>query len=60
MNSTNGANGANGTLQTQKRPYTTPVLTAHGTLEALTKQIAKRFGPTDGFTFQGNPITNVS
>ena len=44
----------------QKRPYTTPVLTAHGTLEELTKQIAKKFGPSDGFTFQGEPIANVS
>jgi len=45
---------------TEKRPYTTPVLTAHGTLEELTKQIDKKLGPTDGFTFQGQPITNVS
>ena len=50
----------NGTLQKQKRPYTTPVLTVHGTLEELTKTTDKKFGPTDGFTFEGNPITNVS
>ena len=56
----NSMNSTNGTLQKQKRPYTTPVLTAHGTLEELTKQIAKKFGPTDGFTFQGEPIANVS
>jgi len=48
----------NSTLQ--KRPYTTPVLTVHGTLEEITKTIDKKFGPTDGFTFEGNPIMNVS
>ena len=60
MNSMNSTNGTNGTLQKQKRPYTTPVLTVHGTLEELTKTTDKKFGPTDGFTFEGNPITNVS
>ena len=45
---------------TQKRPYTTPVLTVHGTLEEVTKTTDKRFGATDGFTFEGNPIANVS
>ena len=44
---------------TQKRPYTAPVLTVHGTLEEVTK-IDKRLGASDGFTFQGNAITNVS
>ena len=45
---------------TTKRPYTTPVLTVHGTLEEVTKTTDKRFGATDGFTFEGNPISNVS
>ena len=45
---------------TTKRPYTTPVLTVHGTLEEVTKTTPKRFGASDGFTFEGNPITNVS
>ena len=45
---------------TTKRPYTTPVLTLHGTLEEVTKTTDKRFGATDGFTFEGQPISNVS
>jgi len=36
------------------------VLTAHGTLEELTKTTDKKFGATDGFTFMGQPIANVS
>jgi hypothetical protein len=43
----------------QKRPYTTPVLTAHGTLEELTKTTEK-VGASDGFTFMGQPIVTVS
>ena len=43
-----------------KRPYTTPRLTVHGTLEEVTKQQNKGFGPTDGFLFQGVPIQNIS
>jgi hypothetical protein len=43
-----------------KRPYTTPQVTVHGTLEELTKTQAKDYGPTDGFSFQGTDITNVS
>jgi len=45
---------------TQKRPYTAPVLTVHGTLEEVTKTQDKRFGASDGFTFEGTAITNVS
>ena len=56
----NSMNGTNSTLQKQKRPYVTPVSTVHGTLEEVTKTIDKKFGPTDGFTFEGNPIMNVS
>lgn len=45
--------------QSLKRPYTTPQLTVHGTLEDVTKG-DKTYGPTDGMTFQGAPIMNVS
>lgn len=43
-----------------KRPYTTPRLTVHGTLEEVTKQQNKTWGASDGFLFQGVAITNVS
>jgi len=43
-----------------KRQYTTPRLTVHGTLEEVTKQQDKAWGTTDGFTFMGAPIMNVS
>ena len=49
---TNGRSG--------KRLYTTPQLMVHGTLEELTKTQDKDFGPSDGFSFQGVAITNVS
>jgi len=39
-----------------KRQYSVPRLTVYGTLEELTK-CDKEFGPTDGNTFQGNPIS---
>jgi hypothetical protein len=42
-----------------KRLYTTPQVTVHGTLEELTKQ-DKDLGGSDGFTFQQQPIQNVS
>jgi hypothetical protein len=41
-----------------KKIYTTPRLTLHGTLEEVTKQIDKKLGATDGFTFMGVPISN--
>lgn len=44
---------------TQKRPYTTPKLTVHGTLEEVTKQ-NKGYGSSDGFFFMGAPIMNIS
>ena len=47
-------------MQSDKRQYTTPKLTEHGTLEEVTKQINKTFGASDGFLFQGVAITNVS
>jgi len=43
-----------------KRPYTTPRLTVHGTLEDVTQQQNKTYGLSDGFLFQGAPIANVS
>jgi hypothetical protein len=39
--------------------YTAPRLTVYGTLEELTMQ-DKTWGSSDGFTFQGVSITNVS
>jgi hypothetical protein len=46
--------------QIVKQPYTTPRLTVHGTLEEVTKLQNKSFGATDGFLFQGIPVSNVS
>jgi hypothetical protein len=43
-----------------KRPYTTPRLTVHGTLEDVTQQQNKTYGLSDGYLFQGISITNVS
>jgi hypothetical protein len=48
------------TMQSEKRQYTTPKLTEHGTLEEVTKQINKTWGSSDGYLFQGVAITNVS
>jgi hypothetical protein len=45
---------------TEKRPYTTPTLTVHGTLEEVTKLQNKGWGSSDGFLFEGVPITNIS
>jgi len=45
---------------TNKREYTTPQLTVHGTLEEVTKQQNKTWGSSDGFLFQGVSIANVS
>jgi len=45
---------------TEKRPYTTPTLTVHGTLEEVTKQQNKGYGSSDGFMFMGVPISNIS
>jgi hypothetical protein len=45
-----------------RRQYTTPQLAVHGTLEEVTQQLEpnKQVGPTDGFTFQGIDISNIS
>jgi hypothetical protein len=45
---------------TEKRQYTTPTLTAHGTLEEVTQQQNKGWGSTDGYLFMGVPISNIS
>jgi hypothetical protein len=44
----------------EKQTYTTPELKVHGSVEDLTLLQDKDTGPTDGFTFQGVPIANVS
>ena len=44
----------------EKRPYKTPTLTVHGTLEEVTKQQNKGYGSSDGFMFMGVPISNIS
>jgi hypothetical protein len=45
----------------RKRSYTTPLLTMHGTLEQLTKQlIEKKQGLSDGFIFQGITLVNAT
>jgi hypothetical protein len=44
-----------------KRQYTTPQLTVHGTLGEVTQQEPnKQFGTSDGLTFLGQPIGNIS
>ena len=41
--------------------YESPQLRVLGRLPELTQQLQdKKFGPTDGFTFMGNAITNAS
>ena len=39
--------------------YEPPALEVLGTVHELTLIQDKMFGPTDGFSFQGIPITNV-
>jgi hypothetical protein len=48
------------TGHTAKRVYMAPRLTVYGTLEDVTKMPDKTYGSSDGFTFQGVSITNVS
>jgi hypothetical protein len=43
-----------------KKPYTKPELKSCGTVEAITLEQNKAFGPTDGFLFNGNSISNAS
>ena len=44
----------------EKQTYATPELHTHGSVEALTLTQDKQVGATDGFTFEGVPIQNVS
>ncbi len=40
----------------QKKTWNTPVLTTFGSVEKLTLK-SKQMGPTDGYTFNGVPIS---
>jgi hypothetical protein len=52
--------GVNGTHD-KPLPYEAPALRLLGSVPELTQQLQdKKFGPTDGFTFQGISITNAS
>lgn len=46
--------------KSEKKVYTTPQLIVHGTVAEITAQQNKNYGPSDGFSFQGSSITNVS
>jgi hypothetical protein len=46
--------GANGCT------YEAPTLSVLGSVSELTLDINKKYGDSDGFTFQGIPITNAS
>lgn len=47
---------------TPKLTYAAPRLTVYGGVGRLTREasVDKKFGPTDGFTFMGEPISNAS
>ncbi len=45
---------------TARRAYERPRFEAAGSLVALTQAVDKKFGFSDGFTFQGVAITNAS
>lgn len=49
----------NTTTVSQKRPYETPTLVVKGNIAELT-QADKILGPSDGFTFNGQPIHTAS
>jgi len=44
----------------EKKVYSTPRLTVHGTIQQLTMDQNKDLGGSDGFLFQSSPIHNVS
>ncbi len=48
------------TAPTQKLSYVTPRLTVYGSVGRLTQVQDKKYGPSDGHTFQGVPISNNS
>ena len=45
---------------TARKLWATPSIRRYGTFETATQGCDKKFGSQDGFTFQGNPITNSS
>jgi hypothetical protein len=45
---------------TVSRIYEAPAMTVLGTVHALTQQIPKHEGPSDGFTFNNISITHYS
>jgi hypothetical protein len=47
-------------LNTAKKAWMEPKLIVHGNVEHITQQQLKDFGSSDGFTFLGQPILNVS
>ncbi len=47
------------TKSTKKR-YTKPRITAQGSVDKITLEQNKDFGPTDGYLFLGAPIQNAS
>lgn len=42
-----------------KKEYIAPSLVIHGSMETLTRQIVKDFGPGDGLFFNNVPISTV-
>lgn len=43
-----------------KKVWESPVLIFYGSVESLTQNCSnKQFGSSDGFTFQGQPITSA-
>jgi hypothetical protein len=46
-------------MRSVKKMWVIPKLVVHGDVDIITQQ-NKEFGPTDGFTLEGIPITNAS
>jgi len=44
-------------MNTEKKTWSVPNLTVFGSVEKLTLLKDKHLGPTDGFTFNGVPIS---
>ena len=44
----------------EKKVYTVPQLTIHGTVQEITMDQNKTWGGSDGFLFLGSPIQNAS
>ena len=43
-----------------KKRYSKPRITAQGSVDKITLEQNKDYGPTDGYLFQGNPVSNAS